>query len=130
MAFLLEKLAVYNKAVDFAEQVIKETRSFPKGYSGLVDQLQRAAISVVANIAEGNGRWHPKDRANFFLIARGSAFETLALLQVSQRVDLITEPRFNHYMPLADEIAKMLTGLTKVGKEKSSFEQWIEIKNN
>lgn len=120
MAFLLEKLEVYNKAVNFAEQVIKETRSFPKGYSGLVDQLQRAAVSIVANIAEGNGRWHPKERTNFFLIARGSAFETLALLQLSQRVNLITEPSFSRYMPLADEIAKMLTGLARVGKTKSS----------
>ena len=48
------------------------TETFPKGYGFLVNQLNRAALSISANIAEGNGRFTIRDRKNFFGIARGS----------------------------------------------------------
>ena len=74
MAFTFEKLLVYQKAIDFADQVCERTESFPR-YSFLRDQLNRAALSIAANIAEGNGRFTKSDRRNFFGIARGSAQE-------------------------------------------------------
>ncbi|MHB8968951.1 MAG: four helix bundle protein [Pirellulaceae bacterium] len=54
MAFSFEKLLVYQKAVDFADSVCEHTEQFPRGYGFLVDQLNRAALSIAANIAEGN----------------------------------------------------------------------------
>ena len=72
MAFSFEKLVVYQKAVDFADSVCAATEQFPRGYGFLVDQLNRAALSIAANIAEGNGRFTKPDRKNFFGIARGS----------------------------------------------------------
>jgi four helix bundle protein len=56
MAFSFEKLLVYQKAVDFADRVCERTENFGRGYSFLVNQLNRAALSISANIAEGNGR--------------------------------------------------------------------------
>jgi four helix bundle protein len=70
MAFSFEKLLVYQKAVDFADRVCERTENFGRGYSFLVNQLNRASLSISANIAEGNGRFTKADRRNFFGIAR------------------------------------------------------------
>jgi four helix bundle protein len=70
LPFTFEKLLVYQKAIDFADAVCAETERFPHGYSFLRDQLNRAALSIAANIAEGNGRFTKTDRRNFFGIAR------------------------------------------------------------
>ncbi|WP_010583714.1 four helix bundle protein, partial [Schlesneria paludicola] len=69
MAFAFEKLLVYQKAVDFADSICQHTEAFPRGYGFLSDQLNRAALSIAANIAEGNGRFTKPDRRNFFGIA-------------------------------------------------------------
>jgi four helix bundle protein len=71
MAFAFEKLIVYQKSVDFADQICSRSESFPRGYGFLSDQLNRA-VSISANIAEGNGRFTKPDRKNFFGVARGS----------------------------------------------------------
>ncbi len=73
MAFMFEKLEVYQKAVSLADEVAALTQDFPRGYYFLTDQLNRAALSVATNLAEGNGRFTKPDRKNFFTIARGSA---------------------------------------------------------
>ena len=70
MAFMFEKLEVYQKAVDLADEVAALTEGFPRGYGFLVDQLNRAALSIATNLAEGNGRFTKPDRRNFFTIAR------------------------------------------------------------
>ena len=80
MAFALEKLVVYQKAVDFADQVCLRSENFTRGYGFLADQLNRASVSISANIAEGNGRFTKSDRKNFFGIARGSVQECVPLL--------------------------------------------------
>jgi four helix bundle protein len=69
VAFSFEKLLVYQKAVAFANAVCAVTRRFPRGYYFLADQLNRAALSVATNLAEGNGRFTVADRRNFFGIA-------------------------------------------------------------
>jgi four helix bundle protein len=75
MTFAFEKLLVYQKSVDFADQVCVVTEEFSRGYGFLVDQLNRAALSISANIAEGNGRFTKADHKHFFGIARGSVQE-------------------------------------------------------
>jgi hypothetical protein len=72
MGFAFEKLLVYQKAMDFSDHVCEVSQTFPRGFYFLVDQLNRAALSIAANIAEGNGRFTKPDRKNFFGIARGS----------------------------------------------------------
>jgi hypothetical protein len=77
MAFMFEKLEVYQKAVDFAEQIISLTEHFPRGYYFLSDQLNRASLSISTNIAEGNGRFTKSDRRIFLSLpeaVRRSAF--------------------------------------------------------
>ena len=66
IAFIFEKLDVYQKAVDFADKIGELTKDFVKGNYYLSDQLNRAALSISANIAEGNGRYHKAERIIFF----------------------------------------------------------------
>lgn len=79
MAFMFEKIEVCQKPVDFADKVAALTEGFPEGYGFLVDQLNRAVLSIATNLAEGNGRFTKPDRRNFFTIARGSAQECVPL---------------------------------------------------
>jgi hypothetical protein len=73
MPFMFEKLEVYQEAVDFADEVAALTEGFPRGYGFLVDQLNRAALSIATNLAEGNGRFTKPDRRNFFAGVSGFA---------------------------------------------------------
>jgi hypothetical protein len=57
-----EDLEVYQKAVDFADGVAALSERFPRGYGFLIDQLNRAALSIATNLAEGNGRFTKPDR--------------------------------------------------------------------
>jgi len=111
MPFLFEKLQVYQTAVNFAENISNLTESFPKGNRYLIDQINRASISISLNIAEGNGRFHPKDRKNFFYIARGSAHECVPLLELCKRKGLIDESHHAQLIADLEQITKMLSGL-------------------
>lgn len=81
--FMFEKLEVYQKAVNLADEVAKLTEAFPRGYGFLVNQLNRAVLSITTNLAEGNGRFTKPGRRNFFTIARGSAQECVPLPEIS-----------------------------------------------
>ncbi len=111
MAFMFEKLEVYQKAVDFADEVASMTEGFPRGYGFLVDQLNRAALSIATNLAEGNGRFTKPDRRNFFTIARGSAQECVPLLEIARRRGLVKEPASLAFKERLEVIARMISGL-------------------
>ncbi len=118
MGFMFESLEVYRRALDLAEKVATLTDAFPgKRHAYLVDQLKRAALSVSLNIAEGNGRWHAKERKNFFWIARGSVFECVPLLELCKREKLLTEEDHASLKAELEILAKMLSALIK-GTEK------------
>jgi len=111
MTFMFEKLEVYQKAVTFATDVAALTESFPRGYYFLTDQLNRAALSIAANLAEGNGRFTKPDRKNFFTIARGSVQECVPLLEVAHRRGLLDGSKHEAFRQDLETIAKMISGL-------------------
>ncbi len=111
MAFMFENLEVYKKAITFADEVSDLTEKFSKGNYYLVDQMNRAALSISTNIAEGNGRYSKADRKNFFRISRGSAFECIPILELCKRKKLIGEEKHKTLKENLDEICKMLSGL-------------------
>lgn len=113
MAFSFENLHVYQRAVDFADQVFSQTEGFRRGYGFLSDQLNRAALSISANIAEGNGRFTKADRKNFFGIARGSVQECVPLLELARRRELLTDGKHAGLKNELEEISRMLSGLIK-----------------
>ena len=113
MAFLVEKLEVYQLALDFAHRVSTVAQHFPRGHWYLADQLNRAAVSIAANLAEGNGRHHRPDRRNFFYISRGSAFECIPLLELARRNSLISTPEHQDLYAQLERISRMLSGLIR-----------------
>jgi len=118
MGLLFEKLDVYQRAVEFAEEVFKLTDELPRGQSALGDQFKRAAMSISLNIAEGNGRWHQKDRKHFFLIARGSVLECVPLLELCRRRGWFAADYEKHLKEESEILAKMLTAQIKGTGEK------------
>ncbi len=114
MPFAFEKLVVYQKALDFADQICRNTEQFSRGYGFLVNQLNRAALSIAANIAEGNGRFTKRDRRHFFGIARGSAQECAPLLELALRRGLLTCDSHTILKNQLEEVARMLSGLIKL----------------
>jgi four helix bundle protein len=76
-----EKLAVYQRSIAFAAWAEDVLATLPKSLAAH-GQLDRASTSIPLNIAEGNGKYTPADRCRFFDIARGSALESSACLDV------------------------------------------------
>jgi four helix bundle protein len=111
VAFMFEKLEVYQKAVDLADKIASLTEAFPRGYGFLVDQLNRAAVFIATNLAEGNGRFTVPDRRNFFTIARGSTQECVPLIEIARRRGSIQETASLALRERLEVIAKMLSGL-------------------
>ena len=118
MAFSFEKLDVYQRALNFVETIENLCQELKGKVSySLLDQLQRAALSIPLNIAESTGRWHKGEKRRFFWIARGSVFECVPILQVLHRKQLIDESKYAGYYEQLDIIAKMLTNLVKSVEE-------------
>ena len=113
VTFSFEKLQVYQKSVDFADTICSHTEQFSRGYGFLANQLNRAALSISANLAEGNGRFTKADRKNFFIIARGSVQECVPLLELASGRSLISEEKHAQLKAQLEEIARMLSGLIK-----------------
>ena len=111
MAFAFKKLIDYQKPIDFADQICAITEKFPRGYGFLSDQVNRASLSIAANIAEGTGRFTKADRRNLFIIARGSIQECVSLLELTVRRKLLTTQDHEKLKSQLEEIARMLSGL-------------------
>jgi four helix bundle protein len=111
VAFLFEKLEVYQKALSLAERVSSLTEHFPRNQWYLSDQFNRAALSISLNVAEGNGRWTDADRRNFFGLARGSVHECVPLVELCRRKGLIADTICSELKGELEVIAKMLSGL-------------------
>ncbi len=112
--FNFEKLDVWRKAIDFADLIYSETRSFPlEERFGLTNQLRRAAISVSSNIAEGSSRSSKSDFARFVEIATGSVFEVVSQAFIAHRQSFLSEDQFRDIYTDAEELSRMLSGLRK-----------------
>lgn len=112
MGFDFEKLDVYQKAVNFADDIYNTTSNFPKvELFGTVSQLRRAALSVSLNIAEGTGRYHAKERRLFYRNAKASVHECVPILNISLRQKYITEFEQKQLYTKCVELARMISGL-------------------
>jgi four helix bundle protein len=75
--------------------------------------MERASLSIPLNIAEGNGRWHKAEKRQFFWVARGSAFECVAILHVMARRGLLADDTVGTLYDNLTEISKMLAALIR-----------------
>jgi len=110
--FNFEKLEVWQKAIDFADLIYKQTQSFPfEERFGLTNQLRRAAVSISSNIAEGSSRSSKTDFARFTEIAAGSVFEAVSQA-FARRQSLFSEDQFRTIYTDAEQLSRM-RGLRK-----------------
>jgi four helix bundle protein len=107
-----EKLNAYRVSLAFNEWV-GEFLAVVAAKAAAKDQLDRAATSIPLNIAEGNGKFSKRDRARFFDIARGSALESAAALDVLIRRKLAPEEAIAPAKEQLLQIVNMLMGLLK-----------------
>ena len=104
-----QRLDVYQRAIEFLALVGDVVGALPKGHADRADQLVRAAESVVRNIAEGAGRWSEADCAKHYKIARGSAVECAASLDVMRIRKVVPPEPYDRGIRLLEAVVAMLT---------------------
>ena len=113
MAFAFEKLKVYQRALDFSVAVIDiiDEIETPRKHFRLVEQLESSSSSVALNISEGKGRFSRKEFKQYLYIARGSLYETVAMLQIFKKKKWLNKKSYDQLYSESEEINKMLSGL-------------------
>ncbi len=107
-----EKLDVYREAIAFCGWT-GELIGTTAARAAVKDQLDRASTSIPLNLAEGNGKFSARDRARFFEIARGSALECAACLDVLMARRLAGEEQIGPAKEQLVRIVQMLTGMLR-----------------
>ncbi len=113
-----EEIIAWQNAYTLTLEVYRETDNgnFSKDF-GLKDQIRRAAVSIMANIAEGHGRRSNAEFANFLNFARGSAAEVQSHLYVALGLKYIQKDDFDRLYSTAADISRMTLGLAKYLRE-------------
>jgi four helix bundle protein len=111
--FPYENLDVYKKAYAVNQtvyRILKGNKSIP---SYARDQLGRASLSIILNIAEGSAKFSNKDRRNFYVTARGSTFECAALTTFLHDENEIASETFEDISKEYDSLSRMLFTMIK-----------------
>ena len=115
-----EKLDVYRESIAFCGWV-GEFLAQLSAKAAAKDQLDRASTSIPLNIAEGNGKFSQRDRARFLEIARGSALESAACLDVLLVRGLTTEETVAGAKERLSRIVQMLMGMLRKFSSRTEF---------
>jgi four helix bundle protein len=106
------KVMVWQMAFELSIDVYGLTRGFPpEERFGLSSQMSRAAVGIVACIAEGYARRRPRDKDYLYTVAHSSAQELKSELMVAERLKYLDPLRFDGLMTRLDEIGRMLYGM-------------------
>ncbi|HXI43751.1 MAG TPA: four helix bundle protein [Bryobacteraceae bacterium] len=107
-------LQVWRKAMALVVESYSVARLLPKSENyGLIGQIQRAAVSVPANIAEGHGREHLGDYLRHLSFANGSLMELETHFLIAVELGYVTREQSATLMSMASEVGRMLNGLTR-----------------
>ncbi len=109
-----EDIQAWQKARELVKSVYRITSrgGFAKDYS-LKDQIRRASVSIISNIAEGFARQTNKEFSQFLHIALGSVAEVQSQLYVAQDLNYISKEEFGRIYELSSEVARLVTGFIK-----------------
>ena len=119
--FYFRKLDVYHLSKRIVANVYALTKSFPAPEQhGLTNQLQRAAISVPSNIAEGMGRFSQRERIHFLEIALGSLMEVMCQLEIAEMLGYVNKSQLDAMEQLLLQATRMLTKLRKNIEERNN----------
>jgi len=123
-----EDIEAWQLARELTVEVYRLTlkEDFNRDY-GMKDQIRRASVSIMNNIAEGFERGSNKDFAKFLFISRGSAGEVLSLLYVAKDLGYISEQEFETNRTLCCRIGGALWGLIQHLKKTSSLTTKVSI---
>ena len=110
--FDFQKLEVYHKAKEYNHYIHRflRTNSFDRTTN---DQLRRASFSIMLNIAEGSARFSNRDRRRFLVIARGSVFECVAILEYLLDTNQLDNEGYQHFFDQLEGISKILFALIR-----------------
>jgi four helix bundle protein len=112
-------LKVWQEGMNLAESCYRLTRNYPKEEMyGLTSQIRRAATSIPANIAEGNGREYRTEYIQFLRIAQGSLKELETHLLLSERVNLTNHETVITILDKCEVVGKMLRALIRSLQKK------------
>jgi four helix bundle protein len=108
-----EEILAWQKARDLVRETYRACgiAPFSKDF-GVKDQICRAAVSSMTNVAEGFGRKSSKDFAHFLDVARGSALEVQSLLYVARDLNYIQSAEFERIYKIAEETISLIAGFT------------------
>jgi four helix bundle protein len=106
-----ERLEVYQVSIDFVVIANDVVENLPRGRGKLSDQLSRASLSIPLNVAEGGGLFMKGEKQRSYRIARGSAMECAAILDVCIRLELAPE---NICMQAKEMLLRIVSMLTKL----------------
>jgi four helix bundle protein len=106
-----EDIIAWQKAQDLTISVYKELNNCND--FGFKNQIQRALISIMNNIAEGFERRGDKEFKHFLFVAKGSCGEVRSMLYLALEFNYLDEKRFQEYYNLSIEISKLISGLIK-----------------
>ena len=115
--FDFEKLTTYSKAKELNLQIKKDILSIDNLDKNNNDQLRRSSLSIVLNIAESTSRFSDADKRNFYVIARGSLIESIAILDLLKDELIINKELYLELYFKGEELSKILYVLIK-GLEK------------
>ncbi len=115
-----EKLDVYGESIAFCGWAGELLASI-SARAAVKDQLDRASTSIPLNIAEGNGKFSERDRARFLEIARGSALECAACLDVMVVRELVAEEQITVQKERLSRIVQMLMGMLRKFSGRADF---------
>jgi four helix bundle protein len=119
--YSFERLGIWVKAKDLAKDIYAVTATFPaKEQFNLIGQMQRAAISVASNLAEGTSRNSGRDKARFSEIAYGSLMELLAQLIIAHELGFLSEEK---YLETRQKIEVIGLGLNNLRTQQLSSVQ-------
>ena len=119
--FFYRKLLAYQHALLLVKGIYAITTKFPSSEKyGLTDQIQRAAVSIPSNIAEGMGRNSIKERIHFLEIAKGSLMETMCQLEIAHILNYISDEEFKNNEESLVNTSRLLAGLKKSLEEKNN----------
>jgi four helix bundle protein len=102
-------LRVWQKAMDLAEEIYRETATFPREeIYNLTQQMRRSAISVPSNIAEGKGRNSQREFSQFLFHARGSLLELQTQVMIANRLNYFSEQQAQQILEHANVVGRSL----------------------
>lgn len=109
-----KNLKIWHEAMDLVTEVYSLTKKFPEQERyGLTNQLQRAAVSIPSNIAEGTSRASQKEFKHYLSISMGSAFEVTTQLELSFRLNYINEEEKDRILNINDLLQRKIQSFSK-----------------